>query len=71
MFIVFFIKSSAYISPNPVLSFSCDNSISFVRFFTTVGLYNDDNELLMVAKLGKPIMLSPDTDTTFIVKYDT
>jgi hypothetical protein len=44
---------------------------SFYPYATTVGLYNDDNELLMVAKLGKPIMLSPDTDTTFIVKYDT
>jgi hypothetical protein len=44
---------------------------SFYPYATTIGLYNDDNELLMVAKLGKPIMLSPDTDTTFIVKYDT
>ena len=43
----------------------------FQPYVTTIGLYNDDNELLMVAKLGKPIMLSPDTDMTFIVKYDT
>jgi hypothetical protein len=46
-------------------------SASFYPYTTTVGLYNDDNELLMVAKLGKPIMISPDTDMTFIVKYDT
>ncbi len=44
---------------------------AFQPYVTTIGLYNDDNELLMVAKLGKPIMLSPDTDTTFIVRYDT
>jgi hypothetical protein len=44
---------------------------AFQPYVTTIGLYNDDNELLMVAKLGKPIMLSPDTDMTFIVKYDT
>jgi hypothetical protein len=43
----------------------------FQPYVTTIGLYNDNNELLMVAKLGKPIMLSPDTDMTFIVKYDT
>jgi len=44
---------------------------SFQPYVTTIGLYNDDNDLLMVAKLGKPIMISPDTDMTFIVKYDT
>jgi hypothetical protein len=46
-------------------------SESFQPYATTIGLYNDTNELLMVAKLGKPIMISPDTDMTFIVKYDT
>jgi len=43
---------------------------SFQPYVTTIGLYNDDNELLMVAKLAKPIVLSSDTDMTFIVKYD-
>ena len=43
---------------------------AFQPYVTTIGLYNDDNELLMVAKLGKPIALSSDTDMTFIVKYD-
>jgi hypothetical protein len=42
----------------------------FYTYATTIGLYNDNNELLAVAKLGKPIMMSPDTDMTFIVKYD-
>ena len=46
-------------------------SESFQPYATTIGLYNDTNDLLMVAKLGKPIMVSPDTDMTFIVKYDT
>jgi len=44
---------------------------AFQPYVTTIGLYNDENELLMVAKLGKPIVLSSDTDMTFIVKYDT
>jgi hypothetical protein len=43
----------------------------FQPYVTTIGLYNDENELIMVAKLGKPIALSSDTDMTFIVKYDT
>jgi len=42
----------------------------FQPYATTIGLYNDNNDLLMVAKLAKPIVLSPDTDMTFIVKYD-
>jgi len=44
---------------------------SFQPYMTTIGLYNDDNDLLMVAKLAQPIALSSDTDMTFIVKYDT
>jgi hypothetical protein len=43
----------------------------FQPYTTTIGLYNDDNELLMVAKLAKPMLISPYTDMTFIVKYDT
>lgn len=46
-------------------------SASFQPYVTAIGLYNDENELLMVAKLGKPIVLSSDTDMTFIVRYDT
>ena len=48
-----------------------DTGSFFQPYVTAIGLYNDDNELLMVAKLGKPIVLSSDTDMTFIVKYDT
>jgi len=48
------------------------SSGSYFRPYTTqLGLYNDNNELLAVAKFGKPIMMSPDTDMTFVVKYDT
>ena len=42
----------------------------FTPYATTLGLYNDNDELLAVAKFGKPIMMSPDTDITFVVKYD-
>jgi hypothetical protein len=42
----------------------------FTPYATTLGLYNDNNELLAVAKFGKPILMSPYTDMTFVVKYD-
>lgn len=42
----------------------------FYTYATQIGLYDDSNNLLAIAKLGKPIMMSPDTDMTFVVKYD-
>jgi hypothetical protein len=44
---------------------------NFYTYATAIGLYNDNNELLAVAKFGKPMLISPDTDMTFVVKYDT
>ena len=43
----------------------------FKPYVTTIGLYNEKNELLVVGKLGQPIRMSDETDTTFIVRYDT
>lgn len=43
----------------------------FRPYVTTIGLYNEQNELLMVAKFGKPMPISSETDMTFLVKYDT
>jgi hypothetical protein len=42
----------------------------FYTYATSLGLYNDDNELIAIAKFGKPMLMSPDTDMTFVVKYD-
>ena len=42
----------------------------FYTYATSLGLYNDDNELVAIAKFGKPMLMSPDTDMTFVVKYD-
>ncbi len=44
---------------------------NFNTFVTTVGLYNDDNELLVVGKLGQPIKISKETDMTFVLRWDT
>jgi DNA/RNA endonuclease YhcR with UshA esterase domain len=43
----------------------------FYTYATALGLYNDNNELLAVSKFGKPMLISPDTDMTFVIKYDT
>jgi len=42
----------------------------FSPYVTSVGLYNDNDDLLAIAKLAKPILISPNTDMTFIIKYD-
>jgi hypothetical protein len=42
----------------------------FSPYVTTVGFYNENQELLMVAKLGQPLPTSPTTDTTILVNID-
>jgi hypothetical protein len=44
---------------------------NFRPYVTTIGLYNEDNELLVVGKLAQPVRMSEETDTTFVVRYDT
>ena len=43
----------------------------FKPYVTTVGLYNEDHELLVVGKLGQPVRMSDETDTTFVLRWDT
>jgi len=42
----------------------------FSPYVTTVGFYNEAQELLMVAKLGQPLPTSRTTDTTILVNID-
>ena len=44
---------------------------AFKPYVTTVGLHDDDGNLLVVGKLGQPIKASSETDTTFIIRFDT
>ena len=39
-------------------------------YVSSVGLYNESNELLAVAKLAKPLLKPDSTDTTFVIKLD-
>ena len=43
----------------------------FKPYITSIGLYNENNELLVVGKLASPIKTSNETDTTLIVRWDT
>ena len=62
-------SNPSYIDTNGNLNNTtmADSPLTYV---TTVGLYNEDNELLVVGKLGQPIRMSDETDTTFIVCFD-
>lgn len=51
---------------------SIDLTGSFLApFITTIGLYNDDCELVAVAKLPQAIKSMPDVPINFIVRFDT
>ena len=56
---------------NPYKIAPFTTSSHFQPFVTTVGLYNEANELLVVGKLGQPIRKSDKTDMTFILRWDT
>ncbi len=43
----------------------------FQPYATTVGLYNETNELVMVAKLAQPLPIPSNTYVTFLIRYDT
>ncbi|CAB4125162.1 hypothetical protein UFOVP54_72 [uncultured Caudovirales phage] len=43
---------------------------SFQPYITTVGLYNDANELIAVGKMGQPVPKPANTEMTIIVKID-
>lgn len=47
------------------------SSQSLYPYVTTIGLYNQDNELMAVAKVSNPIQRTDYSVQTFIVKFDT
>jgi hypothetical protein len=60
---------SYYFNPNLSLK-SFVTSSDFNPYVSTIGLYNDANQLIAIAKLSQPLPLSTKTDTTFIIKFD-
>lgn len=64
-------------SQNPTISTDDSGSLRdfatgsyFKPYVTSIGLYNEANELLLVAKLAQPLVMSDITDTTFVIRYD-
>ena len=64
-------------SSNPTYATQSDGSFTQATFYkdpktfiTQVGLYNDDNELLAIAKLSKPILKSYSREAIIKVKLD-
>lgn len=64
-------------SQNPTITTDRSGSLrdfatgsNFKPYVTTVGLYNEANELLLVGKFAQPIPMSDTTDTTFVIRYD-
>ena len=43
----------------------------FKPYVSTIGLYDENHELLVVGKLGQPTKMSDETDTTFVLRWDT
>ncbi|SVE04574.1 uncharacterized protein METZ01_LOCUS457428, partial [marine metagenome] len=64
-------------STNPSFFTASDGSLTNASFFrdpktyiTTVGLYNENNELLAVAKLSKPLLKSFSREAIVKVRLD-
>ena len=62
---------------NPSAITGSDNSVrtnitgtDFRPYVTSIGLYNEANELIAVAKTNRPIPKSNNVDMTFVVKFD-
>jgi len=43
----------------------------FAPYITTVGLYNDNNQLLAIGKLSKPLKNDPELKLGIVVRFDT
>ena len=46
-------------------------SSAFEPYVTTIGLHDEQGNLLVVGKLAQPIRASSETDTTFVIRFDT
>ena len=64
-------------SQNPTITTDTSGSLrdfatgsNFRPYVTTIGLYNDNNELLLVGKFAQPLVMSDVTDTSFVIRYD-
>ena len=64
------VSDSYRIKDNLRLSGTANDTNRNVTFVTTIGLYNDDNELLAVAKLSKPVIKTSNSEMIIKIKLD-
>lgn len=62
---------NSQLSGSSVTPIQLQSSGSLRPYITTLGFYNDNNELLAVAKTSIPIQRTADSVQTFVVKFDT
>lgn len=70
-------KGTLNVSSNPTTLLDDDFTIEsfatgsdFQPYITTIGLYNDRNEMVAVAKLAQPIKKREDVDVNFLIRID-
>lgn len=72
------VKSSEFAyTYNPTAVTGSDNVLrtnvtgsEFTPYVTSIGLYNNSQELVAIAKVNRPVPLSKDMDTTFVIQID-
>jgi hypothetical protein len=63
-----YVTSSVYNPPGTYSNFVTHSD--FRPYITSVGLYNDQSELLAVAKLSRPIKKPKEYDISFTIRFD-
>jgi hypothetical protein len=66
----FLYESSSYYQPQGDALVSFATGSNFSPYITGIGLYNENKELLAIAKLAKPLPTSKTTDTTILINID-
>ena len=64
----FSLNPSLLLNDNTLYDFATGSN--FNPYVTTIGLYNENQELLAVAKLAQPLPTSQTTDTTILINID-
>jgi hypothetical protein len=65
-----FSLNPSIISGSEGIPYSYVTSSLFSPYVTTVGLYDEDQNLLAIGKLSQPLPSSPTTDTTILINID-
>jgi hypothetical protein len=64
------VSDSFRIKDNLRLSGTANDTFRNVTYTTTIGLYNDQNDLLAVAKLSKPVRKTSNSEMIIKIKLD-